>query len=71
MKYIARELLSGPDFPDESREIEIRECKDATEASKFVEEILNKGLELRIKRNKTDYGKTLQVELYFERKSNE
>ena len=67
MKYFAKELLSGPKNLDNVRDLELRECTSADEATKFVQEIMNKNLELRLKRQKKDYDKIILVELYFER----
>ena len=66
---MAKELLSGPDLLDDSRDIELRECSNAQEATKFVNEMQKRGLELKLKRQKKDYEKIILVELYFERKS--
>lgn len=69
MKYLAKEMLNGPKDLDSCREIEMRECKDAQEATKFVEEVMKThDLELRRKRQKKDYDKVILVELFFTKK---
>jgi hypothetical protein len=68
MKYKAIELLDGPEILDNSRDIELRECNNAKEATSFVKEVEDKGFELKIKRQKKDYEKVILVELFFERK---
>ena len=68
MKYIVKELLHGVENTDDSRDIEIRECANATEATKLLKEMEDKGFELKLKRDKKDYKKIIQVELFFEKK---
>jgi hypothetical protein len=68
MKYMAKELLSGQELLDNCRDIELRECNNAEDASKFTKEVENRGFELRLKRQKKDYNKIVLIELFFERK---
>jgi len=68
MKYIARELLQGVENVHAYKDLEIRECSNAFAAKNFVDELLSKNYELRLKRQKKDYDTIVQVELYFERK---
>lgn len=68
MKYLAIELLDGPEILDNARDIELRECSNPQEATKFVQEIEKRGLELKLKRQKKDYNKIILVELFFEKK---
>lgn len=59
--------MSGADNLDAYRDIETRECSNAFQAKNFVDEILAKGFELRLKRQKKDYETIIMVELYFEK----
>ena len=60
--------MQGPDNLDSYREIETRDCSNAFEAKNFVDEMMSKNFELRLKRQKKDYETIIMIELYFERK---
>lgn len=68
MKYLVKELFYGPERLDDTRDVEIRECVNAFEAKRLVDEYIDKGFELKLKRQKKDYDKIISVELFFERK---
>lgn len=59
--------MHGIDNLDSYRDIESRDCKNAFEAKNFVDEILSKGFEVRLKRQKKDYETIIMIELYFEK----
>ncbi len=60
--------MQGIDNVDAYQDMEIRECSNAFAAKNFVDEIMAKGYELRLKRQKKDYDTIVLVELYFEPK---